>query len=359
MIVKELDLKKKVIRVIPESLDDLYRLSFLVEAGDKIYSWTLRSFKIDNGIRSIRGEKIRVYIGLQVKALEFQEFSDRLRIRGIVVEAPEWLHIQGSHHTLVVEPGMELKIIKEQIYSFQLKLLSKTKESGVVLFSVGEDEAAIAEIREQGLRILYTLPADLEDSERSLQKKYEEYLRKVCGEFHAHVSRFPNIIALVIAASPLVYRWLKDFFETQGKIKNVIKGKHVFWIEVSEGGVAGIYELLRSGEIRKLFSKIMAMHHEELLDEIFKALASEERKIAIGVEEVKKATILGAAERILILDSFLRENLSNVEIREIVEHADKTRCEIVIVPFKSEAGLKLKHLGNVVAMLRYPINLSY
>ena len=44
---------------------------------------------------------------VRVEAVEFQAFTTRLRIRGIVIEGPEKYGVVGKNHTHSIEPGRE------------------------------------------------------------------------------------------------------------------------------------------------------------------------------------------------------------------------------------------------------------
>ena len=94
--------------IVPEAsvlLGHLY-----AETGDLVRASTYRreDVKTDK-VRPERGEKVRVTLTVRVEGVEFQAFSDRLRITGVIVEGPQDL---GRHHTLNVAPEDVLSVIK-------------------------------------------------------------------------------------------------------------------------------------------------------------------------------------------------------------------------------------------------------
>lgn len=90
--------------------EDLYVAYLLIDPGDLLYGWTVREFR---GREGSRGERVRVYVGLRVEALEYHAFRGTLRVRGVIVEVPEWFEgARGSHHTMELMKGLEYRLVK-------------------------------------------------------------------------------------------------------------------------------------------------------------------------------------------------------------------------------------------------------
>ena len=64
-IIKE-DEKEGIVEVVPETLDDLWHLSHIIEVGDNASSKTTRRIQDNTGdkLRSDRGVKKTFYLGL-------------------------------------------------------------------------------------------------------------------------------------------------------------------------------------------------------------------------------------------------------------------------------------------------------
>src|SRR6266571_732400 len=110
MRVLHRDPKTGEIKIRVENADDLWHLHNLVQEGDLVRASTYRreDVKTDK-VRPERGEKVRVTLTIRVEGVEFQAFSDRLRITGVIVEGPQDL---GRHHTLNVASEDVLSIMK-------------------------------------------------------------------------------------------------------------------------------------------------------------------------------------------------------------------------------------------------------
>src|SRR5438132_262529 len=100
MRVLHRDPKTGEIKIRVENPDDLWHLHNLLLPGDLVRASTTRREEVKSDkVRPERGEKVRVTLTIRVEGVEFQAFSDRLRITGVIVEGPQDL---GRHHTLNV-----------------------------------------------------------------------------------------------------------------------------------------------------------------------------------------------------------------------------------------------------------------
>ena len=140
------------------------------------------------------------------------------------------------------------------------------------------------------------------------------------------------------------------------KLREIIKSRklsialHVK--SAGTGGRAGINEILKSGAADKIIESMRVAYESMLIEEILKEIARSSGKAAYGFEDVERAINLGAAEKVLILDEFLRENN---KIEELIKKAREIKAEVLIISSLHEAGEKLKAIGKIAALLRYEI----
>ncbi|MCK5031505.1 MAG: pelota family protein, partial [Thermoplasmatales archaeon] len=114
------DLKHGEIKLMPENLDDIWHLYNIIDEGDIVRGLTYRTEEgKDDKIRSKKSEKKRMKLGIRVKEVKFHEFSDRLRIHGIIEEGPQDL---GSFHTLNINADAmdKISIVKKEWKHYQL-----------------------------------------------------------------------------------------------------------------------------------------------------------------------------------------------------------------------------------------------
>src|SRR5689334_735432 len=101
------------IRLRADTLDDLWHLRHLIAQGDLVEGRTYRRDDSATGDTSkpTRGDKHPVTLGVRVSSVEFQAFSDRLRISGKIETGPSDF---GQFHTITVEPRDDVKVVKER-----------------------------------------------------------------------------------------------------------------------------------------------------------------------------------------------------------------------------------------------------
>ncbi|HDI12899.1 MAG TPA: mRNA surveillance protein Pelota, partial [Hadesarchaea archaeon] len=84
------DMKHGKIKLVAESLDDLWHLQHIVEPGDIVVSSTWRrERKKSDKTRPERLEKRRVTLSLRVEKVEFYKHANRLKILGIIVDGED------------------------------------------------------------------------------------------------------------------------------------------------------------------------------------------------------------------------------------------------------------------------------
>src|SRR5213082_3465533 len=160
MRVLHRDPKTGEIKVRVENPDDLWHLHNLLQPSDLVCASTYRreDVKTDK-LRPERGDKVRVTLTIRVEDVEFQAFSDRLRVSGVIVEGPQDL---GRHHTLNVGVEDILSIIKTW-KAHELRRIDEAVAAAqkplVAFLSLDDEEALIAQLRQYGVRELSTVRA--------------------------------------------------------------------------------------------------------------------------------------------------------------------------------------------------------
>ncbi len=347
----KIEVHKNTIEFEIESEEDLYVLYLLIDKGDLLYGWTTREFRTR---KHEKGERKKIYVGLRVETLEYHAFRGCLRVRGVIVEAPEWFDgIIGSHHTMELIRGVRYRLVKSE--SFDITLLQKVLDlfsrshARALIVSIGDEETTIAHCRVFGIEVVTSIvnrhvTGKAAEADRS--KQFEKYAEDIVRQVKALVK--PSDIDYVVIAGPSrVLDYVKDLVMEGLKSLN----KPIKVVQLSEGGLAGIYELQTYAS--DALADILRFHELKLVDEVFDKLARGRGDVAIGIEEVKKALEQGAVQHLLITDELYKE--LGPEIRELVSMLVRTGAGLVIVPSFTNAADKLRGLGGIAALLRYEL----
>ncbi|MCD6573776.1 MAG: mRNA surveillance protein pelota [Thermoplasmata archaeon] len=330
MKIIEEDLKKGAIVVKVQSYDDCWHLYNIIEAGDFISGYTYRSVQqAGDKIRKKKGEKERVYLKIKVTDKEFHEFTNRLRIRGMIVEGSE----EKAYHTFNIEPEMEIKIEKEwkDVHLKRLREAQK-KHPKLCVVAIDDESATIAIIHEYGIEEIANIKLNRKG------KMYEEKEEKNYGEV------LSKILAIDLPLVIIGPGFEKDNFVqyAKGKLKNYI-------IEpTAHAGMVGIKEAIKRGIIEKIDEKNKVAKEMRIVEKILEEIAKN-GYVAYGKEEVRKAIEMGAVEKLVILNSMVREE------EELIKKAEEIKASVIIVSELHEGGEKLASLGGIAALLRFKI----
>ena len=296
------DLKHGEIKIMPENLDDIWHLYNIIEEEDLVRGITHRSEEVkDDKIRSKKSEKKKMKLGIRVKEVKFHEFSDRLRVHGIIEEGPQDL---GSFHTLNInaEAMEKISILKKEWKDHHLKRIDeavKLRNQSILTFvSLDEDSATIAILRQSGIQWL----ADI-DSKRS-GKMYES--KDIENEY------FGEIISILRANknkdSPLIIvgpGFSKEHFVKYGKNREPVLFIDCITHGTGGSGMNGVQEAIKSGIVEKITKENRVIFETQLIEKLFGEI-KRDGLATYGEKEVKRALINGAVERLLISDVLIR-----------------------------------------------------
>ena len=155
-IVKQ-DKKEGIVTLVPETLDDLWHLSHIVEVGDSVSSKTTRRIQDNTGdkLRSDRGVKKTFTLRIDVENITFHIFTGKLRLTGVITKGPEDLIPLGSHHTVEVKLNTPITIKKEKWANWALKRLNQaieaSKKLAAIIVLLEDDTATLGLMRQFGI----------------------------------------------------------------------------------------------------------------------------------------------------------------------------------------------------------------
>ena len=350
------DIKHGTVTVMPEVLDDLWVLYNIVEKGDKVYARTSREVRLDDRYdRPEKGRRISVSLGVIVERVMWDRHANRLRIHGIICEAPEEVGA-GSHHTLNIILNKPLRILKHRWMKHhldQLKRAAERKVPPVIVISIDDEGYCVGVLRGFGVDIRVeeriTLPGKLRSDKRSqmLQELFKSASKAI---EEAWKNKDAPIVILGLG-------YVKNDFLKFLEKKPDLKKRIIDVKSVNSTGKAGIYEALRAGVLNKALKHMRVAKETEAVEELLKRLGKDRRDVAYGMESVQKANSFRAIEKLLLTDSYLREAPDEERryLERLMQEVEDKRGEIIIVSTEHEAGAKLSSLGGIAALLRFPI----
>jgi Predicted RNA-binding proteins len=155
--IQELQRSFGEIRLFPETIDDLWHLEHLVNPGDLVFATTLRTMEsASDKIRPEKMEKKPVRLGIRVEKVEFHPYANRVRLTGLIEQGLD----TGAYHTLNIETGYEISLIKrwKSIDLERVERAVKASTHDVLhIMTIEEGEAELFRMRQYGPEAVVTV----------------------------------------------------------------------------------------------------------------------------------------------------------------------------------------------------------
>jgi len=343
------DLSVGEIKVEPQSVEDLWYLSKIVEPGDSVSGSSFRRFKTDVE-KADSGEKKKVFLTLEVSAVEMAENANKLRITGKILSGtPEEFVQAGSFHTIDVEPRNHLTIKKEWT-PYHFELLDEAKKSSrhvkALLVVLDDAKATVAMLRTTGLAFLCELSCSA--NKRNLER-FEEEKKSFFAELLKTIES--TEADSIVVAGP---GFTRDDFKKYVSSKNPKLASRFLLEHCSNAEKSGVHELLKRGVLQELLGQQKLQAEFSALELLKKSLGKDDGMAVYGPDDVKRALEMSAVKKLLVSDELLRKNK---EVQKLLESARSAKAEILLFNSEDDAGLEFTTFG-VAALLHYNLNFS-
>ena len=353
MKITSQDENKGIMKLLPETLDDLWHLSHIIAEGDIIYSKTTRRIQDNTGdkTRSDRGVKKTFTLGISVENVSFHIFTGKLRIIGSIVSGPEDLVPMGSHHTIEAKLNTPITLKKEYWSQYVLNRINRaieaSKKLSAIIVVLEDDVADFGLMRQFGIEYYGPLMGNV-SGKRIIDKNRAKNIIKFYERIVEYILKFENIQTIILAG-PGFFK--NDFYKyLESKHKDLAK-KSILEATGS-GGRVGINEVLKKGTVEKLSTENRVAFEISAVNNILTEIAKSSPLVVYGKAEVQEAINMGAIEKLLVLDNLVRsENLE-----ESMDMVENMSGEVLVVSSQHEGGKQLEALGGLAATLRYPIS---
>jgi len=324
------------IRLLPESIDDLWHLQHIIAPGDLVFATTFRS--VDTASDKLRPEKVEkrpVRLGVRIDRVEFSVHGIRLRLTGIIEHGVD----TGAFHTINVETGYEISVIKQwrQLDRERIERAVKASVYGVIhVLTIEEGEAELFRLRQYGPESVITITSGSgKGAETESRRDF----------FDQVLSKLADITGPLIVAGP---GFIKDDFIRYAKSRNNPAADRAVVVETRRIGRGAVQDVIGNGTLEKMIDDLQLSREVKLMDELLMRI-SQDGAVAYGRAEVAEAIGYGAAEQVLIADTLLRVP----EVTGLIEKAEGMRASVVVLSSAFEPGERLIALGGIAALLRY------
>jgi protein pelota len=340
-----------------ETLNDLWSLYNVISKDDEITSRTQRRVVLKEGTK---GERKTMSLKLRVESVGFHEFSNRLRIKGTILEGPEDLVSYGTYHTFNIEIGNILSIKKEKWLKSELNRLKEASKFedkfNMLIIAIETGLATISLVTNYSHNHIATIKKNIPG------KRYEQSHRnKAYNDFYDQIAKVlvqnmeKTEIDIIIVCGPGNIRdHFSNYLREKIKFSEMQKVKS---FHTSSGTESAINEILKSKELLQIISNVKIIQETQKIEEIFQLFASDPDLIAIGFEEVEKAATHKAIKELFIVDSLIRGASKDHKLRieDIIIKVEKAQGKVNILSSEHPTGKQIDDLGALVAILHYKL----
>jgi len=294
------------------------------------------------------GKKIKVgkrpmVLKIDVEKIEFKDYDYKLRLLGKIIEGPDDVPL-GSYHTIEIDVGDVLTIVKEKWEKYHLEKIRKAQKRipKILLSVVDNNEATFGVLDGTGVNIVSSLrnPYSIQHEE----EKTPEFYKSIAKE----IRNLSEDSKKVILAGP---GFAKEHVQKIIKDNYSELNKKIITDSTSSATRSGINELLKRGNLEKIIQENEALRETKLVNEFFSHLKKEDHLAVYGLEELKKADEMGAVEIVLVSDKKIR----NQGIEKLLNSIESKGGKIEIISTSHETGEQFDRMGGLGAILRFKL----
>ncbi|TFG04223.1 MAG: mRNA surveillance protein pelota [Promethearchaeota archaeon] len=341
-----------------DTLNDLWTLYNIISKDDIVEARTSRRVIFREGTK---GDRKSMVLKLSVEELSFHEFSNRLRIKGTILEGPEDYVSFGTYHTFNVEVSNKISIIKEHWYKSELKRLKELSkfDANFIMFFIAIERglATLAVITNFSHNTIATIKKNIPGKryEQSFRNKaFLEFFEDIQGVLEENKKKM-DIDLIIIAGPGNTPDMLLKFLREKANVDYLSKIKI---LHASSGTESAILEILKSKELSTIKKNVRIIEETKKIEEIFRLFSTDSDLIVIGSNETYKAAQRGAIKDLFLVDLLIRgaSKKDKLKIEEIITNVENTGGKVHILSSAHPTGQQIIDLGSLVGILRYKLH---
>tara|TARA_Y100000310_G_scaffold325742_1_gene389726 strand:+ start:21139 stop:22233 length:1095 start_codon:yes stop_codon:yes gene_type:complete len=281
---------------------------------------------------------------------------------GLVVFSGNVTDAEGREDLRIwtIEPPQPLKIRMYRCdQTFILEPLQELLETDEVyaLLIIERNEATIGILEGKSIRILqhFTsgIPGKVRAGGQSSQRFHriteglaKEFFRRVAEAMKQHFFDNEKLKGILIGG-PIP---TKDEFLDTGQLVTKLKDKVIAVRDIGDTEMPGLKELVQKSQ--DVLAEQEITKQKQILDEFFATLAKEPNKVAYGEVETEIRLKEGAVGKLIISRTLDRDKIKIFE-----KLAAKTSAEVHQVTKETPEGVQFDNLGGIGGILRFAISI--
>lgn len=367
--------------LLPEEPEDMWHAYNLIQPADHIRAKAVRRISKTTEAGSTSSQRVAMDLTIVVTSTDFDIGSGQLHVSGRVATETEHVKL-GQHHTLDLELNRKFTLEKADGWdSVALELLKEacdtSKKAQLWAVIMDEGTANICMITEHQTILRQQVQVSVERKRRDHDKGHSKGMEKFFATTLSTLLRqldLPNNKAELqektlplLLASPawiatgfLAYIKAEATRTTNKPLLALIPA--ITTANSSNSTLDSLNEVLSSPAIRKKLADTKYARETALMDKFLTLMRNDDGRAWYGPREVEKAVDHGAVGRgggVLLINNALFRAQDVAERRRWVSLVDRVRDEeggeVRLLSSLHESGKRLEGLGNIAAILTYPL----
>ena len=343
MKILKTNLKQGIVKILPETREDLLDIYKVIEPGDIVSGKTTRKVKIGDE-ESTKSVRKSFFIELEVEKKELEKEPMALKVIGKTLSEYEEIP-QGSYHSLNIGANEEIAIKKQRWKNFQIDRIKKSEKRlsyKVLVVVFDREEAVFALLTHSDYQIITKITGDV--AKKATYEKGENFYKSIADFIQKKAEQLQ--VDKVLCASPGFYN-----DELKKEIQSKPINNMVIFSHASNPGERGVAEVIKRNEVRSVL-KEQKLNEENALLQTLLANISKNQKFAYGLKDVLEKAEMGAVEKLLVNEKKLFSEENSKELEKIIDLVEQTRGEVHIIESDEPQSI-LNSLGGIGAILRY------
>ncbi|KAG5925629.1 hypothetical protein E4U42_004103 [Claviceps africana] len=366
------DIEEEQVSLLPEDPEDMWHAYNLIVPGDLVHGHALRKVvTVNSGTGAAAAERVHTDLTIKVKSTFFDAVISSLRVSGVVVSEND--HVaKGSHHTLDIEANRSFTVIKldgwDSVSKTTLSQALSDDKNGAMAAVVMQEGLANICLVTQFRTVLKTRVESVVPKKRDTAADQDAGLKRFFDKTLSSLLRavdFSDSRPLLLASPGFVAADFKEYVAKQGRDKSdkvlTVVAKQATVIHAHSGHIYSLNEVLKSPEVMARMKDMNYTREAQAMTNFFDLLKLDDGRAWYGSTAVEKAVedgAVGPGGGVLLINNSLFRSQDLATRKKYVALVDKVHLdggEARILSSDHESGQSLKMMGDIAAMLNYPM----
>ncbi len=320
-----------------DTTDDLWYLKNILNSGDIISVIVYRRIEQNDELtRSKATERKRIMVELKIEKIDFQPYTDKLKILGEIIEGEN----KGSHQSVFIGSDDEIIIIKElsnEEYQLIEEAINNYYKNSIVFISMDDEECLISTLKSYGLQDIGVIHSNKSGKDYESKSNNNSYFNDIIKT----IKNISNASSFIILGPGFEHTKLYNIINKDPYFKDI----KIYDFPETENGKRGIYLFMNDKKSENILKESRIAGDEKLIEKFLTNLNKTNLSV-YGYDEIKKYAMENMIEDLIISEDVFKKP----ETRELL---NIITGNVHVISNYTDSGNIIKNFGGYCAILRY------